>query len=87
MPGCKKMLTCQSASHLVSESQDRTLGLFESLGLRMHVWMCINCRLFEMQIVQMRHLLRQSTRHDKTGTAHPLSTEAHQRISKVIYKQ
>ncbi|MDP1862530.1 MAG: zf-HC2 domain-containing protein [Thiobacillus sp.] len=78
------MLTCQGASHLVSESQDRTLGLFESLGLRMHVWMCINCRRFETQIRQMRRLLRQSSLHDTTGAAHPLSTKAHQRISKVI---
>ncbi|MGV8991940.1 MAG: hypothetical protein ACOH1Q_11135 [Thiobacillus sp.] len=78
------MLTCQGASHLVSESQDRTLGLFESLGLRMHVWMCINCRNFETQIRQMRRLRRQSSLHDTTWTAHLLSTEAHQRISKVI---
>jgi len=83
----KKMLTCQSASHLVSESQDRSLGIFEIWGLRMHVWMCINCRRFEKQIGQMRHLLRQSALHNITGAAHPLSKEAQIRISKVISGQ
>lgn len=78
------MLTCQNASHLVSESQDRSLELFESWGLRMHVWMCINCRRFETQGGQMRRLLRQTDLNDETGTAHPLSTEAHKRIGKVF---
>ena len=53
----------------------------------MHVWMCINCRRFENQIGKMRHLLRRLGPHDKTGTAYPLSTEAHKRISKVIFGQ
>ncbi|MHB1053851.1 MAG: anti-sigma factor family protein [Thiobacillus sp.] len=78
------MLTCQNASHLVSESQDRSLGLFESWGLRMHVWMCINCRRFENQIGQMRRLLRQTDLNDETGAANPLTVEAHERISKAV---
>ena len=63
------------------------MRIFESWSLSMHVWMCINCRRFGNQIWKMRHLLRRPGPHDKTGTAHPLSTEAHKRISKVISGQ
>ena len=81
------MLTCKGASHLVSESQDRPLGVFESWRLRIHLWICINCRRFERQIGLMRRLLRQSGPDAETGAASPLSTEAHERISKAITGQ
>ena len=81
------MLTCKGASHLVSENQDRSLGLFESWGLRMHVWMCINCQRFEHQIGQMRRLLRQTGMNDEPMAANPLTAEAHERISKVVSGQ
>lgn len=81
------MLTCRGASHLVSESQDRPLGGFENGRLRIHLWMCINCRRFERQIGLMRRLLRQSGPDAEAGATRPLSTEAHERISKAIAGQ
>lgn len=78
------MLTCKGASHLVSQSQDRRLGFFESLGLRIHLWMCINCRRFEHQIGLMRDLLLQSGRHSETEVDPQLPSEAHERISKSL---
>ena len=81
------MLTCKGASHLVSEGQDRPLRLFENWRLRIHLWMCINCRRFERQIGLMRRLLRQTGLNDETGATNPLSAEAHERISKAIAGQ
>lgn len=78
------MLTCKGASHLVSASQDRPLGGVESWRLRIHLWMCINCRRFERQIGLMRRLLRQPCPDAETGAASPLSAETHERISKTI---
>lgn len=76
------MLTCKEASHLVSQNQDRPLSFNERLGLRMHLWMCANCRRFERQIGLMRRLLRQFVRSAETEAAADtqLSTEARERI-------
>ncbi|MDP1925206.1 MAG: zf-HC2 domain-containing protein [Thiobacillus sp.] len=57
----------------------------ERLGLRIHLWMCINCRRFERQIGLMRRLLRQSTRQAETEAADQhLSAEARERISQAL---
>ena len=63
------------------------MGFFESWGLRMHVWMCINCQRFEHQIGQMRRLLRQTGLNDEPVVANPLTAEANERISKVVSGQ
>ncbi len=76
------MLTCQEASHLVSESQDQALGWFEALGLRMHLLICKSCRHFERQVTLMRRVLCQSGLVSEDSA--PLSAEAHERISQRI---
>ncbi len=79
------MLTCKDASHLVSQSQDRPLSFRERWGLRIHLWMCANCRRFERQIGLMRRLLRQSVRRGEAEVADlDLSVEARERISKAL---
>ncbi|HEY9097641.1 MAG TPA: zf-HC2 domain-containing protein [Thiobacillus sp.] len=79
------MLTCQASSHLISESQDRPLGWFEALGLRMHLLMCNSCRRVESQIALMRRVLRQSGLASEDSA--PLSAEAHERISQRLASQ
>lgn len=82
------MLTCKDASHLVSHSQDRTLSFRERWGLRIHLWMCVNCRRFERQIGLMQRLLRQSTRQVEAEVAdQQLSAEARERISQALAEQ
>ena len=79
------MLTCKEASHLVSQNQDRPLRFNERLGLRMHLWVCANCRRFERQIGLMRRLLRQSARSSETEAADTsLPPEARERIRQAI---
>ncbi|MHB1085368.1 MAG: anti-sigma factor family protein [Thiobacillus sp.] len=75
------MLTCNGASHLVSESQDRPLKALESWSLRIHLWKCRNCRRFERQIGLMRRVLRQSSQHTETEAVNQsLSVQARERI-------
>ncbi len=86
------MLTCKDASHLVSHSQDRPLSFRERLELRIHLWVCANCRQFERQMGLMRRLLRQPTRQAEAEaeaeTADtPLSAEARERISQTLAEQ
>lgn len=79
------MLTCREASHLVSQNQDRPLSFNERLGLRIHLWMCVNCRRFERQIGLMRRLLRQSARSaENEDTETQLSAEARARIRQAM---
>jgi predicted anti-sigma-YlaC factor YlaD len=82
------MLTCKEASHLVSQNQDRPLSFNECLGLRIHLWMCVNCRRFERQIGLMRRLLRQSARSaENADTETQLSAEAQARIRQAMDEQ
>jgi hypothetical protein len=75
------MLTCKDASRLVSEGQERSLHLRERWGLRLHLWICVNCRRFERQVRLLRRALRRLARHVQTGTQGPdLSPEARERI-------
>ncbi len=52
------MLTCKEVSKLVSESQDRQLGLMERVRLHMHLWACDGCRHFREQINFIRRACR-----------------------------
>ncbi|MFA5082746.1 MAG: hypothetical protein WC474_09395 [Hydrogenophilaceae bacterium] len=77
------MLTCKDASHLISERQERPLGLRERLGLRLHLWLCDGCRNFERQLALMRQALRNLGRAADAGGA-DLTPEARERIRKTL---
>ena len=59
------MLNCKQASHLLSEAQDRKLGLLERLPLRLHLSMCEGCSNYRKQM----DFLRAATRSIKDGSA------------------
>jgi hypothetical protein len=59
------MLTCKDASHLISEREDRPLTWRERLGLRLHLWICNNCRRFERQMAAMRMALKLLVKKDR----------------------
>lgn len=48
------MLSCKQATELMSQAQDRKLGLPEKLSLRLHLMMCIGCRNFDQQMAFLR---------------------------------
>ena len=52
------MLTCKQASALLSQSQDRPLGVFELLGLRLHLALCDGCTNFRRQLALIRTAIR-----------------------------
>ncbi len=80
------MLSCKDASHLISEGQDRKLGLWERMGLRLHLWMCDSCRRFEKQMGQMRQALRRGWGQGDLPTDKPLLAEAQERIRQTLKK-
>lgn len=81
------MLTCKDASRLVSEGQERKLGFRERLGLRLHLWMCAQCRRFERQIQLLRLALRRMAAQIDVDTQTSLTPEARERIHKAIVEQ
>ncbi|NHR08138.1 zf-HC2 domain-containing protein [Chromobacterium haemolyticum] len=46
-------LSCRQASRLISASQDRPLSQWEYVRLRVHLFMCGNCRNFSQQLKQL----------------------------------
>ncbi|HRD89012.1 MAG TPA: zf-HC2 domain-containing protein [Accumulibacter sp.] len=64
------MLNCREVTRLLSESQERTLGLSERMSLKVHVLICSGCRNFGKQMDALRQITRAyvkgaNERHDK----------------------
>jgi hypothetical protein len=52
------MLSCKQATELMSQEQDRSLGLSERIGLRLHVWICVGCTNYRRQLSLLRAACR-----------------------------
>ena len=82
------MLTCKDVSHLISENLERRLSFRERWGLRIHLWMCINCRRFERQMIFMHAALRTLGKRAEMAEAADDSAEfppeARERIRKAL---
>jgi hypothetical protein len=52
------MITCKQTSELMSQGQDRELGLVERLRLRLHLLICKRCRRVEQQFGLLRAAIR-----------------------------
>ncbi|KUJ84276.1 hypothetical protein AWR36_000775 [Microbulbifer flavimaris] len=61
------MRNCREITQLVSEAQERELGLSERMGLRMHLAMCRACRNFSQQMETLRKICRSYARRDVDG--------------------
>lgn len=48
------MLSCKEVTHLLSESQDRPLGMSEKMQLEMHLAICKGCKNFKSQMSFLR---------------------------------
>lgn len=62
------MLSCREATRLVSESQDRRLGIQDRLSLRLHLAMCTACSEFDRQMGTLRTAMRRYARSDMAET-------------------
>ncbi|HXE38205.1 MAG TPA: zf-HC2 domain-containing protein [Azonexus sp.] len=48
------MLSCKEVTRLLSEGQDRPLGLAEKMQLEMHLAICNGCKNFKSQMSFLR---------------------------------
>jgi predicted anti-sigma-YlaC factor YlaD len=62
------MLSCKDATRMMSEAQDRKLGLAERVQLEMHLAICKGCRNFSEQMAFLRKACRAwSERRQRVG--------------------
>ena len=52
------MLSCQQATELMSQEQDRRITLAERFALRLHVWICAACNNYRRQMGILRAACR-----------------------------
>jgi predicted anti-sigma-YlaC factor YlaD len=61
------MLSCEEATRLLSEAQDRKLVLPEKLRLEIHMAMCSGCRHYLKQMNFLRTACRRLGEHQGQG--------------------
>ncbi|MCZ4303638.1 zf-HC2 domain-containing protein [Zoogloeaceae bacterium G21618-S1] len=65
------MLSCKETSHLISQAQDRELGIVERMQLELHLAMCKGCSNLRKQMDFMRSVIRRhSAADDDTHSDH-----------------
>lgn len=67
------MLTCQQATQLLSERQDRPLQVNEKLSLTLHTSMCLACRRFGRQMLKLSDLSKQYIQYTGADVLDPAS--------------
>ena len=58
------MLTCKETSVLLSQAQDRPLGLGERLRLKLHLLVCAGCTNFSRQLKLIRAAIHRQRDED-----------------------
>jgi hypothetical protein len=79
------MLTCKQASQLVSERHDRKLNWRERTALRIHLWICKNCKRFERQLHFIQHALHKGQQEGHLPVDKLLPPESAERIRKALH--
>ena len=70
-------LNCVQATRLLSESQDRELGVSERTVLRVHTWICSGCRTFGGQLGFLRQAMKGYAAHEGEPWSDAASQDAH----------
>jgi hypothetical protein len=73
---------CKESIRLQSDALDRPLGLFQRIGLRLHLALCIWCSRYGKQIKFLRSTA-QHCEHDH-GPEQTLSSDARERIKRAL---
>jgi len=74
------MLTCKEATRLVSEAQDRRLGIVERITLGYHLLICHWCRHYARQVRFLSGVLRSKLSRVAPTTDTHLDDKARTRI-------
>ncbi|NWG86935.1 MAG: zf-HC2 domain-containing protein [Hydrogenophilaceae bacterium] len=78
------MLSCKETSLLVSQSRDRRLSWSERWAVRLHLWICEQCRRYQRQVAFFGWLAQKLEADPGPMTQAELSEAARERIRKAI---
>ncbi|HIP38965.1 MAG TPA: zf-HC2 domain-containing protein [Desulfocapsa sulfexigens] len=77
------LFSCKKITALISLSMDKELSLYQRMGIRFHLMMCVLCRRYRKQLFFIRSILD----HDDSADDQPckiLPDDAHRRIKKKL---
>ena len=77
------MLTCKEIAQLVSEGLDRELPWHERLQVRIHLFLCSACGLYEKQMNLLRSFAKRFREREEDVE---LGQEAKERIKRLLEK-
>ena len=81
------MFNCKKVTHLVSESLDRKLPLYQRLGMRIHLMMCKFCSRYQEQLLFLRKTSRlYSESSEDADPSVQLSSEVGKRIKESMVR-
>jgi len=69
------MMSCEEATRLMSEQQERPLKLREKAGLTMHTAICSGCREFGRQMHTLRDLIRRDYSASNDSDSEPSDSD------------
>jgi hypothetical protein len=80
------MLSCKETSWLLSRSREQPLTWSERLGVRVHLWLCAQCRRFRRQLDWFDRLSRrgEADLSDWVAADLALSESARERIRTAV---
>jgi hypothetical protein len=73
-------ITCKRATYLISLKEDKAIGFFDNIKLKLHLGICSVCRLFEKQ----SWFIKVNARHAHENLAETLSDDAKEKISTAL---
>ena len=80
-------LSCKQASRLMSERMERGLDRRERSALRLHLWLCGECRRFSRQLGALRRALRRAHWDGECCAHQELPPEARERIARALARR
>jgi len=80
------MLSCDTATLLITKSEFEKLGCIDNLRLKMHLASCKFCRRFNEQSKEISFQIKKLSSIDNNNPSHKLSDQQKERLSKVFDK-
>jgi len=78
------MLSCDTATLLLTKGEYEKLSLMDELRLKMHLASCKLCRRFEEQTAEMNQQIRDFSNIDNTKITHKLTDNQKNKLSDII---
>ncbi len=80
------MLSCDTATLLITKSEFEDLSCVDNLRLKMHLASCKFCRRFKIQSEDISLQIKKISNIDNKEIKHRLNSEQKERLSKVFEK-